>query len=44
MGSAAWTADGIICLRYPNKQHAELAFAMAVLIAVAWWFYRTQQR
>lgn len=43
MGSAAWTADGIICLRYPEKAHAELAFVMAALFAVAWWFYRGQK-
>jgi hypothetical protein len=44
VGSAAWTADGIICLRYPNKAHAVLAFALAAMFTFAWWFYSRQKR
>jgi hypothetical protein len=44
MGCAAWTADGIMCLHYPNKQHAELAFALAAMFAVAWVFYSRQSK
>jgi hypothetical protein len=43
VGCAAWTIDGLACLRYPNKQHAELAFLMAVMFGIAWGFYRQQK-
>jgi len=43
-GCVAWTIDGLLSLRYPNKQHAELAFVMAALFAVAWAFYRQQRQ
>jgi hypothetical protein len=43
VGAAAWTLDGIVCLRFPDKRHAELAFVMAVLFAIAWGFYRQQK-
>jgi len=42
-GCIAWTIDGLACLRYPSKQHAELAFVMAVLFGIAWGFYRQQR-
>ena len=44
VGCAAWTFDGVVCLRYPDKSHAELAFVMAMLFGIAWGFYRGQQR
>jgi uncharacterized membrane protein YfcA len=44
VGCAAWAVDGVVCLRYPNKQHAQLAFLMAMLFGVAWLFYRQQRR
>ena len=43
MGCAAWTLDGLACLRYPNKQHAVLALIMAVMFGIAWGFYRQQR-
>ena len=43
-GCIAWTIDGLVCLRYPSKQHAELAFVMAVLFGIAYAFYRNQRR
>jgi len=42
-GCIAWTIDGIVCLRYPSKQHAILAFGMALLFGIAWEFYRQQR-
>jgi hypothetical protein len=36
--------DGLLCLRYPIKQHAELAFMLAALFGIAWLFYRQQER
>ncbi len=43
MGCAAWTLDGLACLRYPNKQHAVLAFLMAAMFGITWGFYRQQK-
>jgi hypothetical protein len=43
-GSIAWTIDGLVCLRFPSKQHSVLAFGLALLFAIAWAFYRDQQR
>jgi len=43
-GCAAWTFDGIVCLRYPDKRHAELAFVMAALFGIAYSFFRQQKR
>ena len=44
VGCAAWTVDGIVCLRYPDKRHAQLAFLLAALFGIAWAFYRQQRR
>ena len=44
MGCVAWTVDGLVSLRYPIKQHAELAFILAVLFLIAWLFYRQGER
>ena len=44
LGCAAWTLDGVLALRYPDKRHAELAFILAVLFAIAWGFYRQPKR
>ena len=43
MGCAAWTLDGLACLRYPNKQHAVLAFLMAAMFGITWGFHRQQK-
>ena len=43
-GCIAWAVDGLVCLRYPDKRHAELAFTLAILFAIAWAFYRQQKR
>jgi hypothetical protein len=44
VGCAAWTVDAVVSLRYPNKQHAEVAFLLAVMFGIAWGFYRQQRR
>jgi len=43
VGSAAWTFDAIVNLYYRNRPHAELAFMVAVMFAIAWAFYSRQQ-
>jgi hypothetical protein len=44
VGCAAWTFDGIVCSRYTDKRHAELAFLLAALFFVAWLFYRNPRK
>ncbi len=44
VGAIAWAVDGVICLRFPNKLHAELAFVLAAAFTLAWLFYRMQKR
>ena len=44
VGSAAWTFDGIVNLRYHSWPHAELAFMVALMFAIAWAFYSRQPR
>ncbi len=44
VGCAAWFIDGLVCLRYTDKRHAELAFMLAVLFGIAWAFYRQPKR
>ena len=43
-GCFAWLFDFAVNAFYHNVQHAELAFLMAVLFAIAYAFYRTQNR
>jgi hypothetical protein len=40
-GCAAWLFYGAVCMRYPNKQKAELGFLLAILYGIAWLFFRT---
>jgi hypothetical protein len=40
VGCIAWTVDGFVSLRFPDKHRAEIAFLLAVLFAAAWGFYR----
>ncbi len=42
VGSAAWTFDAIVNLYYHNRPHAELAFMVAVMFAIAWAYYSRQ--
>ncbi len=42
VGSAAWTFDGIVNLYYRNRPHAELAFMVALMFAIAWAYYSRQ--
>lgn len=44
IGCIAWTADGIVSVVLHAPQHAELAFLMALLFAIAWLFYKSQRR
>jgi hypothetical protein len=44
VGAIAWAVDGVICLRFPNKLHAELAFVLAAAFTLAWLFYRMEKR
>jgi hypothetical protein len=44
VGCVAWTADGLVCLRYPDKRHAELAFVLAAAFGLSFLFYRMQKR
>jgi hypothetical protein len=43
VGSAVWTFDGIVNLRYHSLAHAELAFLVAIMFGIAWAFYRQRQ-
>ncbi len=43
VGCVAWAADGLVCLRYPDKRHAELAFVLAAAFGLAFLFYREQR-
>ena len=42
VGSAAWTFDAIVNLYYHDRPHAELAFMVAVMFAIAWAYYSRQ--
>jgi hypothetical protein len=42
VGSAAWTFDAIVNLYYRNRPHAELAFMVAIMFAIAWAYYSRQ--
>jgi hypothetical protein len=44
VGCVVWMIDGLVNLRFPNKQHAELAFVMAVLFGAIWALYRGQRK
>jgi hypothetical protein len=44
VGSAAWTFDAIVNLYYRRAPHAILAFALAIMFAIAWAFYSQQKR
>lgn len=44
VGCFAWLMDGLVALRLRSPQHAELAFVMATLFAIAWLFYRQSAR
>jgi hypothetical protein len=43
-GFVAWVIDGIISLRLHSRQHAQLAFLVAMVFLAAGLFYRRQQR
>jgi hypothetical protein len=44
VGCAVWCIDGGISVYQHAAPHAELDFLMAILFAIAWLFYRDQQR
>ena len=44
VGSAVWTFDCIVNLYYRSLPHAELAFLVAIMFAIAWAYYRKETR
>ena len=43
-GCIAWMFDAAVSVSKHSAQHAELAFAIAVVFGIAWLFYRSQPR
>jgi hypothetical protein len=43
-GCIAWLTDALLQVRLHAWPHAELAFLMSAMFAVAWLFYRQQTR
>ena len=44
VGCIAWSIDALANLFHHNAQHSYVALFMAILFAIAYAFYRTQDR
>jgi hypothetical protein len=44
IGACVWLGDGLIAMHYRSPQHAELAFLLAGVFTLAWWFYRAPRK